>query len=78
MWIGSKPEADALLREMVELKITYMMEAQGKERFAEEAMYYGMACGIIDSMRVTEMITWEEACQMKAKVNLAFRQVRQE
>lgn len=56
------------LQQMLEDRVHCMEKAREEKDHSLALIYYGMACGIIDSMRAAGLITWEKASEMKDKL----------
>lgn len=53
------------LQQMLEDRVHCMEKAREEKDHSLELIYYGMACGIIDSMRAAGLINWEKAGEMR-------------
>lgn len=64
----TKKELKAKLEQLLERRTQDMVEAHGKNDYSIETMYFGVSCGIIDSMRVAEIIDWDQVREMKEQL----------
>lgn len=53
------------LQQMLEDRVHCMEKAREEKDHSLALIYYGMACGIIDSMRAAGLINWEKAGEMR-------------
>lgn len=53
------------LQQMLENRVHCMEKAREEKDHSLALIYYGMACGIIDSMRAAGLINWEKAGEMR-------------
>lgn len=53
------------LQQMLEDRVHCMEKAREEKDHSLALIYYGMACGIIDSMRAAGLINWEKASEMR-------------
>lgn len=53
------------LQQMLENRVHCMEKAREEKDHSLALIYYGMACGIIDSMRAAGLINWEKASEMQ-------------
>lgn len=63
-----KKDLEEKLETMLEDRTQNMLEARRKGDHSLELMWFGNACGIIDSMRAAEIITWDQGREMKEQL----------
>lgn len=63
-----KKDLEEKLGQILESRTQSMLEARRKGDHSLELMWFGNACGIIDSMRAAEIFTWDQAREMREQL----------